>query len=169
MKIMTHQAHAIPSPVDAELQTLLKTQGCTNMYLHQLMRRVGRHYDLEMAKAGLKTTQYSLLSHVLRLGPLRPGELAQAMKMSASTLTRNLKPLIDAGWVALTAGDDARSRRVSITEAGRAKRDEARWHWKVAQESLNQRLGAQRVLALHQLINESLALLSPDEAGADDE
>lgn len=166
---MKDQALPLQPSIDAELQALLKTQGCTNLYLHQLMRRVGRHYDLEMAKAGLKTTQYSLLSHVLRLGPLRPGELAQAMKMSASTLTRNLKPLIEAGWVVLAAGDDARSRRVSITEAGRAKREEARQHWKVAQDSLNQLLGARRVLALHSLINESLALLSPAEPGADDD
>ena len=40
-----------------------------------LRRRVG--------KAGLKTTQYSLLSHVLKLGPIRPGDLAAAMKMDA--------------------------------------------------------------------------------------
>ena len=43
------------------------------------MRQVARHYDAEVAKSGLKTTQYSLLSHVLKLGPLRPGDLAQAM------------------------------------------------------------------------------------------
>ncbi|UUZ76698.1 MarR family winged helix-turn-helix transcriptional regulator [Polaromonas sp. P1(28)-13] len=151
----------------------LKAQGCTNLKLRQLMRRVAQLYDHEMAKAGLKTTQYSLLSHVLKLGPLRPGELAQSMKFSASTLTRNLKPLIDAGWVELAAGTDARSRIVAITPAGRAKREEARQRWKVAQESLNQRLGAERVLALHRLINESLELLSPTEPepepGADDE
>jgi hypothetical protein len=29
-----------------------------------------------MAQCGLKTTQYSLLSHVLKLGPIRPGDLA---------------------------------------------------------------------------------------------
>lgn len=133
------------------------------------MRRVAHHYDLEMAKAGLKTTQYSLLSHVLKFGPLRPGELAQAMKMSPSTLTRNLKPLIDAGWVALEAGSDARSRQVRITPAGIAKRAQALQHWKAAQESLNALLGNGRVLALHQLINESMALLSPAESGADDE
>src|SRR5438034_672508 len=85
-----------------------EVQRCTNLRLRQLMRRVAQLYDLEMAKAGLKTTQYSLLSHVLKLGPLRPGELAQSMKFSASTLTRNLKPLIDAGWVELAAGTDAR-------------------------------------------------------------
>ena len=69
-----------------------KPQGCTNFKLRQLVRRVSQLYDAEVAKAGLKTTQYSLLSHVLRLGPIRPGDLAQAMTMDASTLTRNLKP-----------------------------------------------------------------------------
>ena len=154
---------------EADVKAALKTQGCTNFKLRQLMRGVAQHYDHEMANAGLKTTQYSLLSHVLRLGPVRPGELAQAMKMSASTLTRNLKPLIDAGWVTLAAGDDARSRQVSITAQGIAKRKEALQRWKVAQEGLNQLLGPKRVLALHQLINESLALLSPVESGVDDE
>ena len=150
-------------------QAELKVQGCTNVKLRQLMRRVAHHYDLEMTKAGLKTTQYSLLTYVLKLGPMRPGELARGMKMSASTLTRNLKPLIDAGWIELAAGSDARSRTVVLTDAGRAKRDEARARWKAAQEQLNALLGVERVLALHTLINESLELLSPIESGADDE
>ena len=156
---------------EADLMASLKTLGCTNFKLRQLMRRVAQHYDLEMAGAGLKTTQYSLLSHVYKQGPLRPGELAQSMKMSASTLTRNLKPLVDAGWLELAAGSDARSRTVTITPAGRAKREEALGHWRVAQQSLNQRLGAGRVLALHVLINESLELLLSVETGtgADDE
>lgn len=139
----------------------LKALGCTNLRLRQMMRRVAHHYDLEMAKAGLKTTQYSLLTYVLKLGPLRPGELAKGLKISASTLTRNLKPLVDAGWLELTAGSDARSRTVSITTDGRAKREEARHRWKVAQDSLNALLGTERVLALHDLINDSLELLSP--------
>ena len=151
--------------------TELKAQGCTNLRLRQLMRRVAQHYDLEMAKAGLKTTQFSLLSYVFKLGPLRPGDLARNMKMSASTLTRNLKPLIDAGWIELAAGSDSRSRSVLITTAGRAKREQARQHWKVAQNSLTHLLGVGRVLALHGLINESLELLTPaqGDAGADDE
>jgi len=154
---------------EADLTDALKTLGCTNFKLRQLMRRVAQLYDVEMASAGFKTTQYSLLSYVLKLGPLRPGELAQSMKMSASTLTRNLKPLVDAGWLELAAGSDARSRTVTITPAGRAKREEALGHWKVAQESLNQRLGAGRVLALHGLINESLELLSSVDTDTDDE
>lgn len=148
---------------EAEALSALKTQGCTNLRLRQLVRRVDHHYDAEMAKAGLKTTQYSLLTYVLRFGPLRPGELADGLKLSASTLSRNLKPLVDAGWLTLSAGTDARSRMVTLTDAGRAKREEARHRWKAAQQALNAQLGPVRVLALHALINESLAILSPTE------
>ena len=140
--------------------TALRPQGCTNFKLRQFMRRVAQHYDAEMARCGLKTTQYSLLSHVLKLGPIRPGDLAAAMKMDASTLTRNLRPLIDAGWVMLEAGTDARSRLVHITDTGRDKRAEAQSHWKAAQLALNHTLGVERVKALHALVDDSMALLS---------
>ncbi len=146
----------------------LKPQGCTNMKLRQLMRRVTQHYDAEVGKTGLKGTQYSLLSHVFKLGPLRPGDLARAMKVDASTLTRNLKPLVAAGWLTLEAGSDGRSRLVSITDSGREKRIEAQRRWRVAQEAINQILGVEQVLALHALIDASLERLSP-LPGADDE
>lgn len=146
-----------------------KPQGCTNIKLRQLMRRVAQHYDAEVGKTGLKGTQYSLLSYVYKLGPLRPGDLAREMKIDASTLTRNLKPLVAAGWLAQGAGADGRSRMVSITEAGREKRQEAQRRWRVAQEAINQMLGDERVVALHALIDESLALLSPLAEGEPDE
>lgn len=137
-------------------------RGCTNFKLRQLMRRVAHHYDAELGAAGLKTTQYSLLSHVLKLGPIAPGALARAMTMDASTLTRNLKPLLDAGWVDMRPGADGRSRSVSITEAGRDKRAKAQRCWRVAQDGLNAALGTGRVAALHALVDESLVLLERD-------
>jgi DNA-binding MarR family transcriptional regulator len=144
-------------------------QGCTNLKLRQLTRRITQHYDAELAQAGLKTTQYSLLSHVLKLGPIRPGDLAQAMKMDASTLTRNLKPLVAAGWVEVAAGVDGRSRRITITDAGRGKRQDAQRHWKAAQSGINRLFGMPRMLALHALIDESLGLLTEPESGEADE
>ncbi|PJI97566.1 MarR family transcriptional regulator [Acidovorax sp. 69] len=155
---MQANTFTVDSAAPPALQVL--PQGCTNFKLRQLMRRVAHHYDVEMAQSGLKTTQYSLLSHVLKLGPIRPGDLAVVMKMDASTLTRNLRPLIDAGWVTLEAGADARSRLVHITDTGRDKRAEAKRHWKAAQLALNETLGADRVMALHALVDDSLALLA---------
>jgi DNA-binding MarR family transcriptional regulator len=138
-----------------------KPTGCTNLKLRQLTRRVTQHYDVELAKAGLKTTQYSLLSHVVKLGPLRAVDLAGVMRMSTSTLSRNLQPLVANGWVEVNAGDDARSRLIIATEAGQTKRAEAQRKWRMAQESINQTLGIERVLALHALIDASLERLSP--------
>ena len=143
-------------------------RGCTNLKLRQLTRRVSQHYDRIVAQADLKTTQYSLLSHVVQLGPIRPGDLAQRMEMDASTLTRNLQPLVAQGWVEVGAGDDARSRFVTATEAGRAKRVEAQREWKHAQLALNERLGVAKVAQLHTLLDECLALMNESSGELDE-
>ena len=132
-------------------------RGCTNLKLRQLTRRVSQHYDRIVGTCGLKTTQYSLLSFVERLGPVRPGELAAAMEMDASTLTRNLQPLAAQGWVEVGPGDDGRSRVVTVTSTGREKRAEAQREWKRAQLALNARLGDERVAQLHALLDDCLA------------
>ena len=146
--------------------TNARPQACSNFKLRQLTRRVSQHYDAELGKSGLKTTQYSLLSHIARLGPVRPGELAAAMTMDASTLTRNLRPLVAAGWVTVSAGADARSHSVAITDLGRDKRHEAQRHWKAAQDGFNALLGSERVRALHALIDSSLEILAASGSAA---
>ena len=143
-----------------------KPLGCSNAKLRQLARRVSQHYDHKMGKIGLKATQYSLLSNVFRRGPIRPGNLARAMALDASTLTRNLKPLVAAGWLTIDAGTDDRSHLVALTRTGREKLTEAQRRWKVAQESLNDLLGVERVLALHELIDSSLQCFAEKERGS---
>jgi DNA-binding MarR family transcriptional regulator len=143
-------------------------RGCTNLKLRQLSRAVTRHYDAYVAPTGLKNTQYSLLSHVVLLGPIQPSELAARMKLDASTLTRNLQPLLAQGWLEVGAGADARSRVVRATPAGRAKRAEGQRAWKQAQLALNVRLGDARVAALHSLLDQCMDRLDAD-AGASDE
>ncbi len=148
--------------------TTARPRGCTNLKLRQLARAVTRHYDAYVARTGLKNTQYSLLSHVVLLGPIAPGELARRMKLDASTLTRNLQPLLARGWLEIGPGIDARSRTISATESGRAKRAEGQRAWKQAQLALNARLGDTRVARLHDLIDACLADLEPAPESADD-
>lgn len=138
-------------------------RGCTSFKLRQLSRRVSQHYDRVVAASGLKTTQYSLLSQVEHLGPVRPSDLAAAMAMDNSTLTRNLQLLVADGWVEIGPGEDGRSRLVAITAAGHAKRIEAQRDWKRAQLALNERLGTARVAELHALLDDCLATLSDTE------
>lgn len=141
------------------MKTDTQPQGCTNFRLRRVTRLVSRHYDVQLARCGLKATQFSLLTIVQAQGPMRLVELAGAMDVEASTLTRNVKPLLDAGWLSLSEGADARSRLVAITEAGRVKLDEARACWRSAQQQLNAALGKPQVAALHALLDQTLAQL----------
>ena len=133
----------------------LQPVACTNFKLRQLLRSVSRLYDTHISQAGLKGSQFSLLSFVLRLGPISPSDLAARMGMDASTLSRNLRPLIDKAWLLQGPGADARGRLVEITAVGRTKHGEARKHWQAAQQSLNQRLGQDLALRLNELLDQS--------------
>lgn len=144
------------------MQTTIKPQGCTNLKLRQLTRMVTRHYDRYVAESGLKNTQYALLSRVVRLGPVRPSDLAKDMQMDASTLTRNMQPLVGQGWLSIGAGGDARSRLVDVTEAGRIKQAEGQCAWKEAQLALTERLGVECVVALHELLDACIECLNDD-------
>jgi len=135
-------------------------KGCTNLKLRQLGRMVNRHYDHHLAAVGLKSTQYALLSFVVKLGPIRP-----SLQMDVSTLSRNLQPMVAQGWLLVGAGENARSRLIEATPDGLALRAQAHRAWKAAQTALNQRLGVAQVAALHDLLDASIAAL--DEAPSD--
>ena len=127
--------------------------------LHQLARVIGRHYDAELRKAGLRTTQFWLLTEVLARGPVSPGDLAASMDLDPSTITRNLKPLLALGWLAMGPGTDGRTRTIRITSPGRAKCAEAERHWTAARSRVDGLLGTRNV-ELEALISECLARLT---------
>ena len=101
--------------------------------LRQASRAVSRLYDEELRGVGLRTTQLSLLLQLARAGQVRQGDLGGLAHLEETTLTRNLRPLVAAGWVSVRSGDDRREKLVRITEAGTAKLAEARPAWERAQ------------------------------------
>jgi len=126
--------------------------GCTCERLRRLTRRVTAMYDRELAPTELRVTQFSLLSTLRRSGTAGIGitELAARMEMDRTTLTRNLRPLLDQGLAALVADPaDARVRLAAITPKGKAVFETARPHWRTAQEFVNRMLGETDVAALH--------------------
>jgi DNA-binding MarR family transcriptional regulator len=149
-----------PASTKKDLVRSMSPHGCSSQKLKGLSRRVCQHFDRIVGVAGLKTTQYSLLSSIVRLGPIRPGELADVLDMDASTLTRNMQPLVAAGWIVIGPGDDGRSRFVGPTDSGRAKQVETKREWKRAQIAFNKRMGEERVMRLHALIDECLGVLN---------
>jgi DNA-binding MarR family transcriptional regulator len=162
------QTHDASTASGVGSECLKGPQGCTNLKLRQLTRVMSAHYDTVVGVCGLKGTQYSLLSHVVKLGPLRPVGLAAVMKVSPSTLSRNLQSLMDAHWIERIPAPNGRGHWVQATDAGRVKREEAKALWRQAQEQVNQTLGLQGVADLHAMLDECMARMgasAPAEGG----
>ena len=113
---------------------------CLCNALRQASRAVSRLYDEELRSVGMRTTQYSLLCHLRRAGEVRQRDLGGLTSLDETTLTRNLRPLIHSGWVAIGTGDDRREKPVRLTEAGAAKLRQARPAWERAQERMRSRM-----------------------------
>jgi DNA-binding MarR family transcriptional regulator len=136
------------------------TFACTCAKLRKLTRAMSRLYDQHMATVGLKTTQYSVLATASRV-PLPVAELADVLGMDRTTLTRNLKPLVDAGWLTLQPGADSRQRIVTMTDAGKVKLQEAVPAWRAAQDAFEQRNGVDAVRSLHAQLDATFNLVNP--------
>jgi DNA-binding MarR family transcriptional regulator len=101
---------------------------------------VSRLYDEELRGVGLRTTQYSVLRLLRDTGEVRQRDLGAVTVHDETTLTRNLRPLVEAGWVAARTGEDRREKWLTITARGVAKLDEARPAWERAQGRMRARL-----------------------------
>jgi len=117
------------------------TSECIGTHLRRAARGVSRHYDEALARFGINVAQFSLLRHLQRLDQPSITSLAEAMGLDRSTLGRNLKVLEAEGLVALTEGADQRNRVVLLTEAGKARLQDAGPAWERAQLTLVEQLG----------------------------
>jgi DNA-binding MarR family transcriptional regulator len=114
-------------------KTLPASVPCLCGALRQASRAVSRLYDEELRSIGLRTTQYTLLQLLRRSGEVRQRDLAELTRHDETSLTRSLRPLVDARWVAVRAGEDRREKWLTITAGGVAKLEEARPAWERAQ------------------------------------
>jgi DNA-binding MarR family transcriptional regulator len=120
---------------------------CTT--LRMASRVVTRHYDRALAPLGLSTSGYSILSRTGREGPLALGALAARLAMDRTTLSREIAPLIDAGFVAAVAdAHDRRKKIVALTNAGAELVRRARPLWAKAQRELAGDFGVDRTETL---------------------
>jgi DNA-binding MarR family transcriptional regulator len=109
---------------------------CLCLALRQASRAVSRVYDEELRSTGLRTTQYSVLRLLRAAGEVRQRDLGGVTVHDETTLTRNLRPLVEAGWVAVRTGEDRREKWLKITAGGVAKLERAHPAWERAQERM---------------------------------
>lgn len=117
---------------------------CTNMNLRKATRLISQAYDAELQNAGLKATQFSLLATLEALGNPALTRLAEAMVMDRTTLTRNLRPLVDKGLIRIGSEQDQRIKQIQLTSKGKQQLENAIPHWQMIQTKVVERMGEKR-------------------------
>jgi DNA-binding MarR family transcriptional regulator len=90
-------------------------------------------YDDALRPVGMKITQFSLLRALERLGAATYSEVAVEAALDRTTISRNLKLLINAGWVETTPDTDARFKVASLSKEGVRVLRAAEPYWELAQ------------------------------------
>ena len=131
---------------DAETNLLspVEVAACTCANLRKTTRMVTQAYDAALQPVGLKGTQFTLLARLAKLGDVPLSRLAKGLVLDRTTLTRNLKPLVARGLIAIGHEQDQRVRTISITDDGRRLLEEAIPNWQRAQSRMVEGLGHQR-------------------------
>ena len=115
---------------------------CNCLALRQAARHATQLYDRHLAAEGLKTSQYSILAKLARLGPQSINSLAAMMVMDRTTTTRAVQPLARDKLVAIAPGEDERTRMVRLTPTGEKRAKAAAAAWRAAQKEFEAGYGA---------------------------
>jgi len=114
---------------------------CFCAAFRRVERILTRHYDGHLRKCGLHASQVGILFFVSSNDLLTQQELSQQLSMDKATLSRNLQLLIRDGYLEAQAGEDRRTRLMTLTAAGKRKVKQAVPLWEEAQSSLSEKLG----------------------------
>jgi len=131
---------------------------CNCLAIRQAARHVTQFYDQILAPAGLRATQFAILSRLRRAGPMTINELAALLVMDRTTLGRNILPLQRDGLIEVAPGTtDRRRHELRATEAGIERHRAALERWDEAQKRFGTVFGDERAAALRDLLREVTA------------
>src|SRR6266404_6319206 len=127
---------------------------CNCLVARQAARHITQFYDQLLAPSGLRTTQFSILAKLRRLGPMTINALAAEMVMDRTTLGRNILPLERDGLIAVEQGSrDRRSKELRVTEAGEARFRAGMKGWVQAQREFEKAFGEKRTANMRALLH----------------
>ena len=133
---------------------------CTCFRVRGAARRVTQIYSRHLAPTGLKISQFSLLGFVSAEGPIAIGRLSDLLATDRTTLTRNLRPLLQGGLIERATSGDKRRHELVATPAGRALFKRALPLWAAAEQEVRTAMGARLTADLHGALDRSMEKLA---------
>ena len=134
------------------------SQDCNCFAVRSAARHITQFYDQFLAPVGLRTTQFSILAKLNRLGPLTINALAKEMVMDRTTLGRNIQPLERDGLIRTEQiASDLRAKGLHLTKVGEKRLQDALSAWSRAQTQFERSFGADRSAELRALLRAVVA------------
>lgn len=129
------------APFDPHTSLMIGEQ-CACLAARRVARTVSRLYDSHMAPSGLTTTQFTLLNCIAALSTPRIGDVASALDLEQTTLSRNLRVLQDQKLIEVVSETkDRRARCLRLSRRGATALKRAIPYWQVAQNEFEARFG----------------------------
>ena len=139
-------------------ENLARPEECNCFAVRSAARHVSQYYDRYLAATGLRTTQFSILAKLKRLGRLTINELARQMVMDRTTLGRNVKPLERDGLIRIEpAQSDGRARELRLSKTGEKQLEAAFEAWSRAQAGFDRTFGQRRAAELRRVLRDVVA------------
>ncbi|PYM64680.1 MAG: MarR family transcriptional regulator [Candidatus Rokuibacteriota bacterium] len=114
---------------------------CVCNTLRMVTRAVTQLYDEVLRPSGLRVTQFSILATLARMGEANLKQLADALAIDQTTLTRSLNLLERDGVIERGPHPDGRIKAMRLTSKGRRALEVARPLWARAQDKVLRELG----------------------------
>ena len=140
-------------PQTSPLQAQAIVEVCLCHHVRRTARAVTRLFDEILQPTGLKAGQFNILAAVAARDLTSAGEISKLLAMDRTTLSRNLKPLRQAGYVTTEGGAGRRPDVLALTSAGRVVFSKAAVLWRQAQSQLTERLGSGQAGVLLQTLD----------------
>ena len=134
--------------------TRMKPEVCNCLALRQAARLATQLYDQHLAPSGLRTTQFSILVKLKRLGSASINALAAELVVDRATLGRNILPLERDGLIRIEpSATDARAKELRLTRKGAARLGPALKRWAEAQQRFEAAYGGERAAELRSMLH----------------
>ncbi|WP_261399095.1 MarR family winged helix-turn-helix transcriptional regulator [Streptomyces misionensis] len=85
---------------------------------------------------GLKPSYVMELLRLHDCGPMTIAELAESVRRTHSALSQKVAAMREAGWVRTVVGDDARTRKVTLTDKARSIVDRLAAEWRATEAAV---------------------------------
>ncbi|BAK69883.1 MarR family winged helix-turn-helix transcriptional regulator [Aliarcobacter butzleri] len=134
---------------------------CTNM--RQISRKITNIYDEFLKPSNLNVTQYSLLSNLKRVQPIKMNDFSKVVKLDRTTLVRNLKPLINLSLIEIKSIDKSKAQLLELSQKGIELQNEGYKYWQKAQEYIEQTINHAELEIFYTIVKKMESLEIPKE------